>query len=59
MSTPEIVHGDLLDQPVEVIVNARNRNIIPWWLLLQQCMLEAARDEPFGGRMSIVRFARG
>lgn len=30
------VHGDLLDQPVEVIVNAWNRNIIPWWLLLPQ-----------------------
>ena len=30
----EIVRGDLLDQPVEVIVNAWNRNIIPWWLLL-------------------------
>lgn len=33
---PEIVHGDLLDQDVEVIVNAWNRNIIPWWLLLPQ-----------------------
>ncbi|MEZ6120321.1 MAG: macro domain-containing protein [Pirellulaceae bacterium] len=32
----EIVHGDLLDQDVEVIVNAWNRNIIPWWLLLPQ-----------------------
>lgn len=30
------VTGDLLDQPVEVIVNAWNRNIIPWWLLLPQ-----------------------
>lgn len=30
----EIVRGDLLDQPVEAIVNAWNRNIIPWWLLL-------------------------
>lgn len=34
--TPEIRTGDLLDQPVEVIVNAWNRNIIPWWLLLPQ-----------------------
>ena len=33
---PEIVDGDLLDQPVDVIVNAWNRNIIPWWLLLPQ-----------------------
>ena len=32
----EIVDGDLLDQDVEVIVNAWNRNIIPWWLLLPQ-----------------------
>jgi O-acetyl-ADP-ribose deacetylase (regulator of RNase III) len=32
----EIVRGDLLDQPVEVIVNPWNRNIIPWWLLLPQ-----------------------
>ena len=34
--TPSIVHGDLLDQDVDVIVNAWNRNIIPWWLLLPQ-----------------------
>ena len=31
-----LVHGDLLDQDVDVIVNAWNRNIIPWWLLLPQ-----------------------
>ena len=31
-----IVEGDLLNQDVEVIVNAWNRNIIPWWLLLPQ-----------------------
>lgn len=31
-----IVDGDLLDQQVDVIVNAWNRNIIPWWLLLPQ-----------------------
>ena len=31
-----IVDGDLLDQDVAVIVNALNRNIIPWWLLLPQ-----------------------
>jgi O-acetyl-ADP-ribose deacetylase (regulator of RNase III) len=29
-----IVKGDLLDQKVDVIVNAWNRNVIPWWLLL-------------------------
>jgi uncharacterized protein YwqG/O-acetyl-ADP-ribose deacetylase (regulator of RNase III) len=32
----QIIHGDLLDQNVDVIVNAWNRNIIPWWLLLPQ-----------------------
>jgi O-acetyl-ADP-ribose deacetylase (regulator of RNase III) len=31
-----IIEGDLLDQPVEAIVNAWNRNVIPWWLLLPQ-----------------------
>jgi O-acetyl-ADP-ribose deacetylase len=31
---PRIVEGDLLDQDVEAIVNAWNRNLIPWWLLL-------------------------
>jgi O-acetyl-ADP-ribose deacetylase len=29
-----VVEGNLLNQPVEVIVNAWNRNLIPWWLLL-------------------------
>jgi O-acetyl-ADP-ribose deacetylase (regulator of RNase III) len=32
----EVVDGDLLDQPVDAIVNAWNRNVIPWWLLLPQ-----------------------
>jgi O-acetyl-ADP-ribose deacetylase (regulator of RNase III) len=32
----EVLKGDLLDQNVDVIVNAWNRNIIPWWLLLPQ-----------------------
>ena len=31
-----LVDGDLLQQEVEVIVNAWNRNVIPWWLLLPQ-----------------------
>ena len=33
---PTLVEGNLLDQDVEAIVNAWNRNIIPWWLLLPQ-----------------------
>ncbi|MCA3014886.1 MAG: macro domain-containing protein [Myxococcaceae bacterium] len=32
----EDVEGDLLDQPVEALVNAWNRNVLPWWLLLPQ-----------------------
>jgi O-acetyl-ADP-ribose deacetylase (regulator of RNase III) len=32
----QVVEGDLLDQRVDAIVNAWNRNIIPWWLLLPQ-----------------------
>ena len=36
MSNIEVIHGDLLAQDVDVIVNPWNRNIIPWWLLLPQ-----------------------
>lgn len=47
----EIVEGDLLDQEVEVIVNAWNRNLIPWWLLLPQGVSGAIKRragyEPF------------
>ena len=47
----ETVDGDLLDQDVEVIVNAWNRNIIPWWLLLPQGVSGAIKKraglEPF------------
>jgi O-acetyl-ADP-ribose deacetylase (regulator of RNase III) len=32
----QIVDGDLLNQHVDVIINAWNRNIIPWWLLVPQ-----------------------
>ena len=46
-----IKDGDLLDQPVEVIVNAWNRNLIPWWLLLPQGVSGAIKRrggyEPF------------
>lgn len=34
--TPTVVDGDLLDATAEAIVNAWNRNIIPWWLLIPQ-----------------------
>ena len=36
MPNVDVVQGDLLDQDIDVIVNAWNRNIIPWWLLLPQ-----------------------
>jgi O-acetyl-ADP-ribose deacetylase (regulator of RNase III) len=32
----DVVWGDLLDQEVDALVNAWNRNLIPWWLLLPQ-----------------------
>jgi O-acetyl-ADP-ribose deacetylase (regulator of RNase III) len=38
-----VVDGDLLDQDVEVIVNAWNRNLIPWWLLLPQGVSRAIK----------------
>lgn len=48
---PRIVDGDLLEQDVEAIVNAWNRNIIPWWLLLPQGVSGAIKRsgglEPF------------
>lgn len=38
-----VVEGDLLDQHVDVIVNAWNRNIVPWWLLLPQGVSGASK----------------
>lgn len=47
----DVVEGDLLDQPVDAIVNSWNRNIIPWWLLLPQGVSGAIKKragyEPF------------
>jgi O-acetyl-ADP-ribose deacetylase (regulator of RNase III) len=40
---PIVVDGDLLDQPVDAIVNAWNRNLIPWWLLLPQGVSRAIK----------------
>ena len=39
-----LVEGDLLDQDVEVIVNAWNRNLIPWWLLIPQGVSRAIKQ---------------
>jgi len=38
-----VVHGDLLDQDVDVLVNAWNRNVIPWWLLVPQGVSRAIK----------------
>jgi O-acetyl-ADP-ribose deacetylase (regulator of RNase III) len=38
-----VVRGDLLEHQVEVIVNAWNRNVIPWWLLVPQGVSGAIR----------------
>lgn len=57
---PLIVEGNLLDQNVDVIVNAWNRNIIPWWLLLPQGVSGAIKKRagyaPFWelGRMGAI-----
>ena len=40
---PELAKGDLLDQTVDVIVNAWNRNVIPWWLLIPQGVSQAIK----------------
>jgi O-acetyl-ADP-ribose deacetylase (regulator of RNase III) len=55
-----IVDGDLLDQDVDAIVNAWNRNIIPWWLLIPQGVSGAIKKrgglQPFRelGRMGAI-----
>jgi O-acetyl-ADP-ribose deacetylase len=38
-----VVEGDLLDQDVDAIVNAWNRNVLPWWLLVPQGVSRAIR----------------
>lgn len=54
--SPEVVDGDLLDQPVEVVVNAWNRNVIPWWLLLPQGVSGAIKRR--GGHQPFRELAR-
>jgi len=43
MADCTVVYGDLLDQPVDAIVNPWNSNVIPWWLLLPQGVSGAIR----------------
>lgn len=53
---PEPVKGDLLDQKADVIVNAWNRNVIPWWLLLPQGVSGAIKKH--GGYAPFKEVAR-
>lgn len=41
--TIDLASGDLLEQRVEAIVNAWNRNFIPWWLLVPQGVSRAIK----------------
>ena len=50
-----VVEGDLLDQDVDVIVNAWNRNIIPWWLLLPQGVSGAIKKRGGSGPFKELR----
>jgi O-acetyl-ADP-ribose deacetylase (regulator of RNase III) len=52
---PQVVTGDLLEQDVEVIVNAWNRNVIPWWLLLPQGVSGAIKRKAGIGPFREVR----
>jgi O-acetyl-ADP-ribose deacetylase (regulator of RNase III) len=52
----DVVDGDLLEQEVDVIVNAWNRNIIPWWLLIPQGVSGAIKKR--GGTAPFRELAR-
>ena len=52
----KIIEGDLLGQKVDCIVNAWNRNIIPWWLLLPQGVSGAIKKQ--GGYQPFRELAR-
>lgn len=51
-----VVDGDLVAQECDVIVNAWNRNIIPWWLLLPQGVSGAIKR--YGGTAPFRELAR-
>lgn len=56
MADVTIVYGDLLDQAVDVIVNAWNRNFIPHWLLIPQGVSGAIKKR--AGRAPFRELAR-
>ena len=56
MVAATVMEGNLLDQPVDVIVNAWNRNIIPWWLLVPQGVSGAIKKR--GGYRPFIELAK-
>jgi len=56
MVSPSVIEGNLLDQEADVIVNAWNRNIIPWWLLLPQGISGAIKKR--GGYQPFVELGK-
>lgn len=56
MVSATAMEGNLIDQPVDVIVNAWNRNIIPWWLLVPQCVSGAIKTR--GGYQPFIELAK-
>ncbi|MCS6859691.1 MAG: macro domain-containing protein [Abditibacteriales bacterium] len=51
-----VVEGDLLEQNVDAIVNAWNRNVLPWWLLLPQGVSGAIKKK--GGTQPFRELAK-
>ena len=51
----KLVEGNLLDQDVDVIVNAWNRNIIPWWLLRPRGVSHAIKKRAGTGPFKELR----
>lgn len=56
MVSVTVIDGNLLDQPVDIIVNTWNRNIIPWWLLVPQGVSGAIKKR--GGFQPFIELAR-
>ena len=54
--TPRVKTGNIVDERVDVIINAWNRNIIPWWLLLPQGVSGAIKKH--GGTAPFRELAR-
>ncbi len=51
-----VVRGDLLEQNTEAIVNAWNRNVIPWWLLIPTGVSGAIKKH--GGFQPFIELGR-